>query len=177
MPVALEPHVELVAAVHGPRNERRAILDAGEDGITGVRLLLVRKYIRVSAALSRPRAKTISTRCGASARPTLPGLTVMNENRPSASHRPTPSEVASVAAALIGLPELDHRVGHGVAGAVEHAPGHLDGSGTGGLDQFVRLRREEPEREVRADCLRRRRRGHQLSMGVSAGPPRTTSNR
>ena len=104
------------------RSASTASSTADEDRVLCVRLLLVGEVHPRQHRLQQAAGEHQHSRCGAWPS-TRPGLHVTNEKRPSSSQpeRPHPKS-AAIAPVLVGLPDLDHRVRHRLARAVEHAP-------------------------------------------------------
>ena len=128
--LALEPDVELEPVLGRARDERRAVVDARRA--PGRRRWPPPRPGSTSASSTgfrRPRANTITIRCGACAvRLGPPGLRVTNEKRPfCVAPRAAPAEIRPVAAVLVRLPDLDHRVRHRLARSVEDPPADTDG--------------------------------------------------
>ena len=153
------------------RDQRRtASRDRGEDGILGVRVL-VREVHPRQHGFSSPRANTSTIRCGACAPPGDAARACGSRTRsgPSASHPDAaPAEVGAVAPVLVGLPDLDHRVRHRLALAVEHAPGQTHGAGLPG-DELVRAARRagRSRRTARRSATASLDRAH-VSSGVAS---------
>ncbi len=105
--LTLQVNVEDITRGAAGRDKRRdamAMLDAQKQGIGGVRLGFIGKYIRVCNPILMPRATIQNVMCGAIGRPSLkgtgPGLIVSKRKTPSSApvgHRPQPEKLGSAA--------------------------------------------------------------------------------